>query len=143
MSPEKSIIFSWKWALSFEGNSGPYCQYTYARAMRLIEDAKFDSSAARSADLSALKSDQEFGLIKLLSKEKEAVEKTATELRTNVLTDYAIDIASAFSKFYEALPILKAGREEEKQARLALTLTFAETMANVLRLLGIEPIARM
>ncbi len=143
MSPEKTIIFSWKWALSFEGNSGPYCQYTYARAMRLIEDAKFDASTAKIADLSAAGSDHEFALVKLLSKEREVVEKTAAELRTNVLTDYAIDIASAFSKFYEMLPILKAAKEEEKNARLALTLTFARTMANVLKLLGIEPIARM
>ena len=142
MSPEKTIIFSWKWALSFEGNSGPYCQYTYARAIRLLEDSKSDPKSA-SIDFSLLNSDIEFNLIKLLSKEKEMVEKTANELRTNVLTDYAIDIASSFSKFYEAIPILKAEKEKEKEARLALTLTFANTMAGVLRLLGIEPIARM
>lgn len=142
LSPEKAIIFSWKWALSFEGNSGPYCQYTYARALRLLEDSKFDPKAAQP-DFSLASSDAEFSLVKLLSKEKEMVEKTAAELRPNVLTDYAIDIASAFSKFYESLPILGAKEEKEKEARLALTLAFASTMAGMLRLLGIEPIARM
>lgn len=142
VAPETAIIFSWKWALSFEGNSGPYCQYTYARAMRLITDSKFDIRKA-AVDYPTLSGDRELALLKLLSKSKETAEKTAGELRPNVLTDYAIELASAFSKFYEASPILKAATEKERDARLSLTIAFTSTMFWVLTLLGIEPIEKM
>lgn len=144
MSPEKNIIFSWKWALSFEGNSGPYCQYTYARAKRMIEDSGINiTKEAKNADMSFAVSDSEFQLAKLLSMSKEVVEKTCREMRSNNLTEYAIQLASAFSKFYEEVPILKAKAEVERKSRLALTLAFAETMKYVLSLLGISVVERM
>ena len=142
-APESGILFSWESALNFEGNSGPYCQYMFARATRLLEDSRMTREQLEAVSTEALADNEAFELVKLLSKTKEVVEKTCAEVRPNVLTDHAISLAVAFSTFYESSPILKAGFEKERPARLALTFAFANTMAILLRLLGIEPIERM
>ncbi len=142
VSPEKRIIFSWSRALNFEGNSGPYCQYMHARASRLIEDSGKDAMPLPEADFSTACSDSEFNLVKQLMMGKYAVVKAYSELRPNVLTDYANELAQSFSKFYESSPIL---REEEKTraARLQLVLAFKYVMGSMLKILGIEPLDRM
>ena len=142
ISPEKRIIFSWARALNFEGNSGPYCQYMHARASRLIEDSKAEQLQASDADFSGATSNQEFNLVKQLMLGRYMLEKSYRELRPNVLTDYANDLAQAFSKFYESSPILKAD-EKTRMARLLLVMAFKEMMGGVLRTLGITPLERM
>ena len=142
ISPEKRIIFSWSRALNFEGNSGPYCQYMHARASRLIEDFKAESLVASDADLSAACSDTEFNLVKQLMMGRYMVEKAYRELRPNVLTDYANELAQSFSKFYESSPIMKAD-EKTRAARLMLVLAFKYVMGSVLKTLGIIPLERM
>ncbi|MDE1868870.1 MAG: arginine--tRNA ligase [Candidatus Micrarchaeota archaeon] len=138
ISPEKKIIFSWDRALNFEGNSGPYVQYMYARASRILEQA----GKAGKLQIDKM-NEQEFALLKLLSKGHEIVEKAAREYRPNVITDYASDLASAFSKFYEASPVLKAESEELKSMRLSITASVRDTIGELLSLLGIEPLQRM
>lgn len=142
ISPEKRIIFSWSRALNFEGNSGPYCQYMHARASRLIEDSKAEQLRASDADFSGLTSEQEFDLVKQLMLGRYMLEKSYRELRPNVLTDYANDLAQAFSKFYESSPIFKAD-EKTRRARLLLVMAFKEMMGGVLKTLGITPLERM
>jgi arginyl-tRNA synthetase len=140
-APEKGIVFSWAKALNFEGNSGPYCQYMYARAIRLLEDSKLTGNI--SYDPNEITTDYEFDLVKALSKVNEMAEKACNELRPNVIAEYCIDLAVLFSNFYEQLPILKAPDEKQKQARLALTLAFANIMRYSLALLGIPVVNRM
>lgn len=138
ISPEKKIIFSWGRALNFEGNSGPYVQYMYARASRILEQA------GKPGKLQVNQiNEQEFSLLKLLSKGNEMVEKAAREYRPNVITDYAIDLASAFSKFYEVSSVMKAESEELKSMRIAIISSFRDTIGEMLLILGIEPLARM
>ncbi|MCL4390764.1 arginine--tRNA ligase, partial [Candidatus Marsarchaeota archaeon] len=142
ISPEKRIIFSWTRALNFEGNSGPYCQYMHARASRLIEDSRAGQFQAPDADFSRATSNQEFNLVKQLMLGKYMLEKSYRELRPNVLTDYANDLAQAFSKFYESSPILKAD-DKTRTSRLLLVMAFKEMMSGVLKTLGITPLERM
>ncbi|MEM0149465.1 MAG: arginine--tRNA ligase [Candidatus Micrarchaeaceae archaeon] len=142
VSPEKRIIFSWSRALNFEGNSGPYCQYTHARASRLIEDSKAESIIASEVDFSLACSDPEFNLVKQLMVGRYMLEKAYRELRPNVITDYANDLAQSFSRFYESTPIMKAD-ENTRNARLLLVLAFKYTMGSVLKILGIIPLERM
>lgn len=143
VSPEKWITFSWKGALAFEGNSGPYCQYMHARAMRLIETSGIDIKAASASDTNMLTGEHEFALLKKMALIREAIEKTCTELRPNVMTEYSNDLAYAFSNFYEQVPILKTQDENEKTARIALTYAFANTMKYALGVLGIDAPDRM
>lgn len=141
ISPEKKIVFSWDRALNFEGDSGPYSQYMYARAVRLMED-----SGARDYggfDAGCLVGDTEFALVKSLSMAQQVAEKARAELRPNVLTDYCNELSSCFSKFYDLVPILKAKDDREKLARLALVRAFANTISYSLSLLGIPTLNRM
>ncbi len=141
LSPEKKTIFSWERALSFQGNSGPYCQYMYARAVRLLQDSGMTTKP--NYDANEITTDYEFDLVKLISRMPGYIEKACAELRPNVAADYTINLAAEFSNFYEELPILKSIDEKHKQGRLALVLAFANTLRYSLALLGIPVVNRM
>ncbi|MDE1856178.1 MAG: arginine--tRNA ligase [Candidatus Micrarchaeota archaeon] len=138
-APESEITFSWDKALTFEGDTGPYCAYTYARATRVLERGGYKQPQATSMD--QIGRGEDFELIKLIGGFAETVERAASEYRPNAITDYLLNIASLFSKFYEAMPILKGG--ETKEARLLLTFAARQVIGNALALLGISPIERM
>jgi arginyl-tRNA synthetase len=142
-SPEKQILFSWNRALNFEGNSGPYCQYMYARAKRLISDSGIKDVNHLSIDYTILSDEKEFELIKIIARLRDTVEKACVEMRPNALAEYAIELALSFSSFYESSPILKGSKEKEKLARLALVAAFAIVMRKALMLLGIQVVDRM
>jgi len=137
---EKKITFSWERALNFEGNSGPYLQYMYARASRILDEAH--SLNAGSENLQLLVTDAEFNLIKSIARAQSIVEKSASEYKPNMLVEYAVELADLFSKFYEQCPVLKADAEL-RDARLALLEAFRIVMKNVLALLGISALERM
>jgi arginyl-tRNA synthetase len=141
-APEKSMTFSWKVALSFDGNSGAYAQYMHARASRILDDAPTEL-LSRSPKETPEISDSEFGLVKTISRANEVAEKAAQELRPNVITEYINDLSYAFSRFYDQCSILKADSEEEKAFRLALTLSFRNTIKTMLMLIGIDALERM
>jgi arginyl-tRNA synthetase len=141
VSPERKVIFSWSKALDLEGNSGPYAQYTYARATRILENAKADEEM-KGADFSKI-TDAEFELVKLISKAGAIMEKSCNEYRPNVITEYVNSMAHTFAKFYEQSPVLKAESKELRRSRLALVSAFVSTMKGALGVLGIEPLGRM
>jgi arginyl-tRNA synthetase len=141
-SPERQIQFSWDRALNFEGASGPYCQYMHARAMRMLEDGHFSDVTANSADFQGM-GDSEFALIKQIAMAGSVIEKACRELRPNVLAEYASDLAYAFGKFYESVPVLRATDEKQRTSRLAVTSAFARTMSRILGIMGIEAPSRM
>jgi arginyl-tRNA synthetase len=141
--PELWMTFSWERAMAFEGDSGPYCQYTYARAIRLVEASGTDTKRFSTVNTSILVSDDEFGLIKQIAKLPETVERACKELKPNIITEYAVELAFKFSNFYEKLPILKATDNAERASRLALTVAFANSMKYTLSLLGIPVVNRM
>ena len=140
VSPERKVIFSWEKALDFEGNSGPYAQYTYARATRILEGAQ---DSLDNVDFSKIGTDAEFNVVKLISKASAVLEKTCNEYRPNVITEYINSIAHEFAKFYEQAPVLKAELEETRRARLALVAAFKYTVKGMLGILGIEPLEKM
>ncbi|MGC8571902.1 MAG: arginine--tRNA ligase [Candidatus Micrarchaeia archaeon] len=145
ISPEKNITFSWSRALNFEGDSGPYCQYMYARANRLLEDSnlKIEPKIIDKIDTKFLEEELEFELIKELSRITEIVEKSAVELRPNIITDYTIKLASLFSRFYGSSLILKAKNEDERLTKLVLTKSFSIVIKRMLAILGIETVEKM
>ncbi|MGD0729006.1 MAG: arginine--tRNA ligase [Candidatus Micrarchaeaceae archaeon] len=142
VAPEKNMTFSWEWALSFEGNSGPYAQYMHARATRILEEAPKEFMNKNLSDMPAI-TEQEFALVKCLSRISIIAEKAAQELRPNIITEYINDLAYAFAAFYESSKILKADSNEEKIFRLKLTLAFKNSMKIMLGLLGIDALERM
>ncbi len=143
LSCEKELVFSWSRALNFEGNSGPYCEYMHARAMRLLEDSGVARGSLAKPDGSLISSDVEFELVKLLAIGRDIIEKACREYRPNIITEYMSDLAAAFSKFYEQRPVLRAEDARERLSRLCLVEGFRTVMRSAMRACGIEPVSRM
>ncbi len=148
-SPDRRITFRWEEVLDFNGDAAPYLQYSYARAQRILERAEYKESM--EADLKLLIHDAEFELLKAIAKYPQEVLEVArglkkqtwgTSFQSNRLTSHSFNLATLFSKFYDACPVLKA-EPRLREARLALVEAFKITMANSLNLLGIPIVERM
>ena len=114
----KDINFIMKDALSFEGNTGPYAQYTYARTCGILEKAAgFDVNST----VPAITTNEEADLLKVLSKFNEAVNGAIKEYEPSVITRYIIDVCSAFNKFYHNCQIVTAEDEAVRNTRIRLT----------------------
>ncbi|MFH1285610.1 MAG: arginine--tRNA ligase [Candidatus Micrarchaeota archaeon] len=137
-SPEKKIVFKWEEALNFEGDSAPYVQYAHARASRILEKA----GKKEKPKLEILENAEEKMLIRRLSLFPKIVAQAAREYRAHYVADYALDVASSFSKFYNASPVLKS-EGDVREARVALVEATRIVLANSLALLGIEAPERM
>ncbi len=114
----KDINFIMKDALSFEGNTGPYAQYTYARTCGILEKASdIDYKGTKPVVTSA----EEGDLLKILSRFNEAVTGAIKEYEPSVITRYIIDVCSAFNKFYHNCQIITADDEAVRNSRIRLT----------------------
>lgn len=140
ISYEKKITFSWERALNFEGNSGPYCQYMYARAMHIINASP---NISKEFDYNSITSDVEFTLVKKMAAAQDILERSARENRPNILVNYISDLSTLFSKFYEAKHVINADTEDEKAARMALVVTFKVLMERLLGICGIDALEKM
>ena len=142
LSNEKKLVFSWSNALNFEGDSGPYCQYTCARASRIIENSGIKGIDASKVNFSALSSDYEFNLVKKFLVAQEMLERACLEYKPNLLIECMSELASLFSKFYEHQDVLHSN-PSEREARLALVFAFKQVMSSLLGVCGIRVIERM
>lgn len=140
-SREKDIIFDWKEILSFEGETGPYVQYSYARGNSILERA--GEVDLTNVDYSKLDSKEEFELIKALESFKKNIHLAIEKLEPSVVTRYVVDVAKSFNKFYNAHSVLNLEDEELKKARLALVKASLQVIKNGLGLIGIEVVEKM
>lgn len=135
-------IFDWGTMLSFEGNTGPYMQYAYARICSIFRKAALDMRAHTGTI--ALSSAQEKALALKLLQFTEVVEQVAAEAYPHVLCNYLYDLASLFMSFYEACPILKPDvPDATRSSRLQISRVTADTLALGLDLLGIKVMNKM
>ncbi len=145
----KNIDFSWEDVLSFEGTTGPYVQYTYARAKSILRKngqamnvgAKKQNEAVEEAELEKvsklLTDDAAYALVKVLGEYEDAIRKAAERYEPSVVARYTVSLATAFNKFYHDCPILQATKVV-KQARLLLVDLTQQVLADACGLLGIE-----
>jgi len=139
VSPEKNVNFSWEHSLSFEGETGSYIQYAYARISSILRKHK---KSALSADLKLLKEKEENELVKLLSQFPEIVSKSTIELRPHLIATYVYSLAQKFNEYYHSHPVLKA-EKEVMEARILLITCIQQVIKNALSLLGIEALESM
>lgn len=137
---EKDIVFNWDEMLNFEGETGPYVQYTYARGKSILRRA---GEVKGEPNYSALNSVEEFELIKTLGNFNEAILSAIDKLEPSTLTRYIIDVAKAFNKFYNAHNIMATEDENIKMARLKMVEATCQVIKNGLNLLGIEVVEKM
>ncbi|KEQ24973.1 arginine--tRNA ligase [Paenibacillus tyrfis] len=135
----KDIVFSWDEALNFEGETGPYVQYTHARTCSVL--AKADPSETQSFegfDPKHLENEEAQGVLKQLYLFKERVEQAMHKLEPSIISRYLVDLAQSFNRFYHECPILKVDDAGVRKARLALVESVRITLKNGLALIGIE-----
>jgi arginyl-tRNA synthetase len=141
------ITFNWDKMLSFEGNSAPYLQYTYARIFSVMDKYKKENKLGallpgKKPQLELLKEAPEKDILRLLLKYPQAVETAAKENGPHLLALYIYNLASLYNTFYNTYPILKADKELTR-ARLALSEAVAIVLRNGLTLLGIDVLEKM
>ena len=135
-------IFNWEAMLSFEGNTGPYMQYAYTRIVSIFRKAEIELHT-HNAPIDASEDAEKTLLLKALQF-AEVIELVANDALPHALCNYLFDLASAFSSFYEACPILKDDIDAPvKASRLQLCKLVANTLHTGLDLLGIETMERM
>ncbi len=130
----KAINFIWEDALNFEGDTGPYLQYTLARARSILRKSRKTPKAG------ILNGEKEASIIKILSEFPLVVEKCAKELKPHHLAGYMHELAAEFNEYYHAVRVIGSGNEGQ---RLVLVNAVAAVLSNGMHLLGIEPLERM
>ncbi len=143
----KDIVFSWDVALNFDGETGPYVQYTHTRACSVLRKANGGDSIAFDAkleqiDASLLQNAESQGLLKQLYLFKERVEQSMHKLEPSIVSRYLVDLSQSFNRFYHECPILVED-QALRQARLALVKCTQITIRNGLALIGIEAPEKM
>ncbi|MFH1802653.1 MAG: arginine--tRNA ligase [archaeon] len=133
---ENSIIFNVEKFLSFEGNTGPYLLYTYARAKSILRKSK---PTKKKLTINSL-NNSEKNLISELSKFPEIVERAYKNLAPNLIANYSYQIAQQFNEFYHKNKIIGS---ENEQFGLALVESFSQVLQNALTLLGIDVLEQM
>jgi len=137
----KDYVFSWEKVLNFEGETGPYVQYTHTRAASLLRNAG-EETAKKAMNIDALKlkyiaSDSGYELAKLISQFPQIIKEAGERYEPSIVTRHLVDVAQSFNHFYHDEHILVKD-EEEKLAKLALVFAAKNTIKNGLRLLGME-----
>jgi arginyl-tRNA synthetase len=132
----KDVKFDWDEILSFEGDTGPYIQYTHARACSILRKGKVKSSPKRF-DAALLTDQKEKAIVRKLTEFPETVRKAAGDNKPHYIANYVFSLATLFNEFYQAVPVLKA-KKSEREARVALVFSVRNVLKSGLSLLGIE-----
>jgi arginyl-tRNA synthetase len=138
----KDYVFDWDQMLSFDGNTGPYLQYAHARIRSIFRRAEVDPADVRGV-APLIGAPQERDLAFALLSFDRAVWDALDTLSPHKLCTHLFDLASRFTAFYEACPVLRAETEELRASRLALCDLTARVLATGLGLLGIDAPDRM
>jgi len=141
--PAKEIVFNLEDWLSFDGNSGPYLMYSYARTRSILRKAEAQGFLPDAAALGELTHPTEHELLRFLYDFNDVVGAATEGYKPSLLATHLYHMSKAFNRFYADLSILKAESETLRAARLALTAAFARTLFEGLALLGIRPPERM
>ena len=140
----KDILFNPKESISFEGETGPYIQYTCARIYSIINKSttKINDDLIKKANLNFLKLESEINLIKKLTEFPNIIEKINETYKVSLLSNYLIELCQEFNTYYHSTKVIQESKDIEL-ARLVLIYSIKETIKNGLQLLEIEPLEEM
>ena len=140
----KNMLFNPEESIDFNGNTGPFIQYTYARIRSILRKAQAEgiNIPATLADTMPL-NEKEIELIQKLNEFGAAVEQAGKDYSPSGIANYCYELTKAFNQFYHDYSILGADTEEEKVVRLVLAQNVGKTLKNGMALLGIEVPERM
>ena len=136
----KDYTFSWERTLSFEGETGPYVQYTHARCCAVLRKA--NEKVTSDINYELLTNDDSVEVLKIIASFNKSIVSALNKNEPHIVTRFVLDLAQAFNKFYHDNPILVDDLELRK-ARLALVDATRQTLENGLKLLGMHAPERM
>lgn len=138
---DKGILFDWNEALNFEGNSGPYLQYVYARASSILKKLQKKKGKLTKESYEKV-DDKEYALVKELALFPEIARVSLEQLRTHLLCNYVYRLAQTFNDFYESCPVINA-ESGVKERRILLVRATKQVLENALNLIGVPAIKAM
>ncbi|WP_289039035.1 arginine--tRNA ligase [uncultured Zobellia sp.] len=143
VDPKKTILFNPEESVDFQGNTGPFIQYTYARIQSILRKANFDT--ATDIEITALGGlhPKEKELIKQLQLYPETVQLAAENYSPALIANYTYDLVKEFNSFYQQVSILGETDENKKVLRVQLSQKVSEVIASAFKLLGINVPDRM
>lgn len=139
----KDINFNMEDALSYDGNTGPYVQYTYARTCSIVRRAAEAGVAVDDRVFAPATEPQETELLKALSRFGECVVGAIRDYEPSEVTRYILDVAAAFNRFYHDCPILSTEDETVRKMRLALTMATRTVLGNAFELICLRKIEQI
>lgn len=141
--PNQSINFDPAESISFDGFTGPYCQYAYARISGILEKAKTGKTTLEDPDFNLLGNSEEVQLLQNLIQFPAEVKSAVQDLNPSKVAGYIFNTAKAFNQFYNKHPVLQADSEQLMSARLQLIKATAVVLKKGLNLLGVEVLENM
>jgi arginyl-tRNA synthetase len=141
--PVKNIVFNFEEWLAFEGNSGPYLMYCYARSQSILRRATEAKARAEFGNAHLYQTEEEKELIRYLYDFNNIVDASCENYRPSSLTHYLFELCKSFNRFYKQVPVLKTDDIKLRGARLALVEAFSLELKQGLDLLGIVPPEKM
>jgi len=146
----KVIAFDFKEALAFEGDSGPYLQYSIVRAENIFKKMKergvstgLDDTEIDQLTIGGGLDDDMWEIVRMSAETQSVIERSVDSLEFSTLTHHAFELCQRFNSFYHKYPILNEERTDERRRRAATAETFRQTMHGVCELLGIPVPERM
>ncbi|PQJ82312.1 arginine--tRNA ligase [Polaribacter glomeratus] len=139
VDPKKRILFDPKSSVDFQGNTGPFIQYTYARIQSILRKAAFDYSKSATIELH----EKEKELLKQLALFPETIQQAAANYSPAIIANYTYDLVKEFNSFYQNVSILGEEDLDKKVFRVQLAHKVAETIKSAFLLLGIQVPERM
>ena len=141
VDPKKRILFDPKESVDFQGNTGPFIQYTYARIQSILRKADFEHTNVMISEIELHSKEKE--LVKQLALYPEVVQQAASNFSPALIANYTYDLVKEFNSFYQNVSILGEENETKKIFRVQLSNKVADTIKNAFLLLGIQVPERM
>jgi arginyl-tRNA synthetase len=147
VDPKKNMLFDPKESIDFNGNTGPFIQYTYARIQSLLRKAHdpaihpAESNGVKYESAGLLKVERE--IIKLLYYFPGIVKQAGDEMNPALVANYVYDLAKEYNQFYQEIPVLKEENRSIVSFRLTLSAFTGDVIRKAMKLLGIEVPNRM
>ncbi|MBQ0007923.1 MAG: arginine--tRNA ligase [bacterium] len=143
VDPRKNMMFNPKESIDFNGNTGPFIQYTNARINSLLRKAKEQGIELKEVDHTIELTDRETSLIQNLNNYPNVVRQAGQEFSPALLANYAYDLVKEYNQFYQASSVLKEENAAVRNVRLVLSRNVSKIVTSAMALLGIEMPSKM
>ena len=140
VDPKKRILFDPKESIDFQGNTGPFIQYTYARIQSILRKANFDySTFVEGLTLHP----KEKSLLKQVVLFPETIQQAAANYSPALIANFTYELVKEYNSFYQSVPILGSDNQQEKTFRVQLSKKVGDIIKAAFSLLGIDVPKRM